>query len=95
MSSGASSDDLTCTCVTEQGTKVQIRLNHCARLALHGPEYNPYKEPREDRQTSSESAPVMANAGSASSAPADVVIGVGQRPMSTFPESVQNRYSGN
>lgn len=97
MSSGTTSEDLTCTCVTEQGTKVELRLNRCARLALHGPEYNPYREPvqaRDDTQAAPvlHSGPAVAGNGGYSGG---VVIAVGERPMSTFPESAQNRFSGN
>lgn len=59
----------------------------------NGPIYNPYKQQWEFQQTGlapeampaqAEQPPVGSYAGS--------VIAVGERPMSTFPESVQNNY---
>lgn len=43
MSSGEGIDR-TCTCLTEQGTKWQIRIDQCVQMARWGPAYNPYKE---------------------------------------------------
>ncbi|MBH1568683.1 hypothetical protein I5U58_15065 [Stenotrophomonas maltophilia] len=43
MSSGGDSDR-TCTCLTEQGTKWQMRIDQCVQMARWGPAYNPYKE---------------------------------------------------
>lgn len=43
MSSGEGIDQ-TCTCLTEQGTKWQIRVDQCVQMARWGPAYNPYKE---------------------------------------------------
>jgi len=43
MSSGEGVDR-TCTCLTEQGTKWQIRIDQCVQMARWGPAYNPYKE---------------------------------------------------
>lgn len=43
MSSGEGVDR-TCTCLTEQGTKWQIRIEQCVAMARWGPAYNPYKE---------------------------------------------------
>lgn len=87
--------DTTCTCVTEQGTKVKVRSPVCLAIARDGPAYNPYRAPR---QIDSGSTPQLAGVQPLSappSGPPSAVIAVGERPMSTFPESVQNRYSGN
>ncbi|HEL3156570.1 TPA: hypothetical protein UMF67_000242 [Stenotrophomonas maltophilia] len=43
MSSGEGVDR-TCTCLTEQGTKWQMRIDQCVQMARWGPAYNPYKE---------------------------------------------------
>ncbi|PJL12856.1 hypothetical protein B9Y72_08700 [Stenotrophomonas maltophilia] len=43
MSSGEGIEQ-TCTCLTEQGTKWQIRIDQCVQMARWGPAYNPYKE---------------------------------------------------
>lgn len=43
MSSGEGIDR-TCTCLTEQGTKWQMRIDQCVQMARWGPAYNPYKE---------------------------------------------------
>ncbi|WP_313440482.1 zonular occludens toxin domain-containing protein [Stenotrophomonas sp.] len=88
-----------CTCLTEQGTRYEISQPECRTLARHGPVYNPYKQqsPVPQAAPSGDVSPAVA-AGSADSsrgAYAGTVIEVGGRPMSTFPESVQNRYSGN
>lgn len=39
-----------CTCMTEQGTRYQIRAAMCEEQARHGPIYNPFKERREERE---------------------------------------------
>ncbi|WP_411831972.1 zonular occludens toxin domain-containing protein [Pseudoxanthomonas mexicana] len=39
--------DFTCTCLTEQGTRYEIDLHSCRKLARSGPEYNPYRKPPE------------------------------------------------
>jgi hypothetical protein len=70
----------------------------CRTLARHGPVYSPYKQQR-DMQTSA------GLPGSAQAQPAavpipamrtggDAMISVAERPIGTFPESVQNRYGG-
>lgn len=95
MASGTTEQDTTCTCVTEQGTKAKVRLPVCLAIARDGPAYNPYRAPR---QIDSGSTPQLAGVQPLSappSGPPGAVIAVGERPMSTFPESVQNRYSGN
>ncbi|MCU1180447.1 hypothetical protein JAK28_15720 [Stenotrophomonas maltophilia] len=43
MSSGENVDR-TCTCLTEQGTKWQMKIDQCVQMARWGPAYNPYKE---------------------------------------------------
>ena len=43
MSSG-DGIELTCTCVTEQGTKWDMGVQQCSQMARWGPPYNPYKE---------------------------------------------------
>lgn len=97
MSSGEGADT-TCTCLTEQGTKATVKLDMCKHLARHGPSYNPYRAPREP----SSSSTAMASADHVGSgdtraqrSPVGAVIGVANRAMGTFPESAQNRYSGN
>lgn len=40
-----------CTCITEQGTVYKIRNVDCRAVARWGPSYNPYKEPRENQQS--------------------------------------------
>lgn len=47
MSSTPSDDDPrepSCTCLTEQGTKVEISQPECRSIARNGPQYNPYKQ---------------------------------------------------
>lgn len=87
--------EASCSCMTEQGTRYELSQPECRTLARNGPVYNPYKQQREFQQTGptpeampapAEQAPVSNYAGS--------IIAVGERPMSTFPESVQNRYGG-
>lgn len=70
---GTRSDELTCTCVTEQGTKYEIPDGHCMRVARWGAPYNPYKERRQDQPQQSQDAqggrarasgaPLLAGAG--------------------------------
>jgi len=95
MASGTTDADTTCTCVTEQGTKAKVRLPVCVAIARDGPAYNPYRSPR---QIDSGATTQLAGVQPPNTQPsgfAGTVIAVGERPMSTFPESVQNRYSGN
>lgn len=95
MASGTTDADTTCTCVTEQGTKAKVRLPVCLAIAHDGPAYNPYRAPR---QQDSGSQVQLASTQVLQPPAADIpgaIIAVGERPMSTFPESVQNRYSGN
>jgi len=95
MASGTTEQDTTCTCVTEQGTKAKVRLPVCLAIARDGPAYNPYRAPR---QIDSGATTELAGVQPINTQPigvAGTVIAVGERPMSTFPESVQNRYSGN
>ena len=92
MASGTTEQDTTCRCVTEQGTKATVRKSVCLAIAFDGPAYNPFRAPRQ-----SDPAPQVVDAvqQQPSAVVQGSVIAVGARPMSTFPESVQNRYSGN
>lgn len=38
-----------CMCMTEQGTRYQVRQEICEDQARHGPVYNPFRERREER----------------------------------------------
>lgn len=83
--------------MTEQGTRYDLSQPECRTLARHGPAYNPYKQQR-DMQSGS-GFPVSAQVQPAAPVPAmptggDAMISVGERPIGTFPESLQNRYSG-
>lgn len=87
--------EASCSCMTEQGTRYELSQPECRTLARNGPVYNPYKQQREFQQAGPvpeaipapvQQPPVSSYAGS--------IIAVGERPMATFPESVQNRYSG-
>lgn len=99
MSSGTTAQDTTCTCVTEQGTKHHIRLDLCVLIAREGPQYNPYREPAQEGSQGGEGGSLAVvthpGTGPAPGASVGTVIRVAERPVSTFPESVQNRYSGN
>jgi len=95
MASGTTAADTTCTCVTEQGTKAKVRLQVCVAIARDGPAYNPYRAPRQDDSGSQVQLASTQVLQAPSAAVPGAVISVGERPMSTFPESVQNRYSGN
>lgn len=55
MASGEGIDQ-TCTCLTEQGTKWQIRIDQCVQMARWGPAYNPYKEAAQLASESSQEA---------------------------------------
>ncbi|MGV8955924.1 MAG: zonular occludens toxin domain-containing protein [Cypionkella sp.] len=61
MASGAGSDFLgkdkpaSCTCLTEQGTRVEIEAFRCETFARNGPPYNPYK--REDNRNRNRNDP--------------------------------------
>ncbi|MGH8345961.1 MAG: hypothetical protein ACRES5_05255, partial [Pseudomonas sp.] len=83
-----------CTCMTEQGTSYDISQPECRTIARYGGVYNPYRVQREFQHAPSAaptSAPVVQTPASTSSG---AVIEVGNRPMATFPESAQNRFSG-
>lgn len=77
---GEQSDKLTCTCLTEQGTKYDIPDGHCMRVARWGPAYNPYKERREE-QVGNRSGPAQEGQGigptSVASATASIDAGSG------------------
>lgn len=95
MASGEGADT-SCTCLTEQGTKARIRLDMCVLIALNGPEYNPYREPRQRSEAASQgivpaSGQLVGTQGEQPSVGS--VVRVAERPMATFPESTQNRYS--
>lgn len=90
--------EASCTCMTEQGTRYDLSQPECRTLARHGPVYNPYKQ-QGDMQSASglpASAQVQPAAVPVPVSPTggDAIITVGERPIGTFPESVQNRYSG-
>jgi zona occludens toxin len=86
-----------CRCVTEQHTRVVVRDDVCRDIARWGEPYNPFKPPaessrnerspaddgRERRSTAQEALGVQGS-----------VVGKESRPLGTFPESPQNRYSG-
>jgi len=95
MASGTTEQDTTCTCVTEQGTKAKVRLPVCLAIARDGPAYNPYRAPRQIDSGATTQLAGVQPLNTQPSGVAGTVIAVGERPMSTFPESVQNRYSGN
>jgi len=95
MASGTTEQDTTCTCVTEQGTKAKVRLPVCLAIARDGPAYNPYRAPRQIDSGATTQLAGVQPINTQPSGVAGTVIAVGERPMSTFPESVQNRYSGN
>lgn len=40
-----SSEETSCTCLTEQGTRYRVTLTQCRHMARNGPGYNPYLEP--------------------------------------------------
>lgn len=89
--------EASCSCMTEQGTRYELSQPECRTLARNGPVYNPYKVQRD--MASQGAIPPLAQPGSTTATPqphatGDVIIGVQQRPMSTFPESAQNRYGG-
>jgi len=96
MSSGQG-PETTCTCLTEQGTKARVQLEMCKHLALNGPAYNPYRAPREPSPSGQVAAASVSHGSFAQpvSPAGSAVIAVADRPMATFPESVQNRYTGN
>jgi len=72
--SGQHTDKLTCTCLTEQGTKYDIEDGHCMRVARWGTPYNPYKERNEDRGAGSRDRP--GDVPSDARRPAPVIAGV-------------------
>lgn len=39
------SGESSCSCMTEQGTRYELSLPECRRVARHGTPYNPYKQP--------------------------------------------------
>ncbi|WP_422506151.1 zonular occludens toxin domain-containing protein [Stenotrophomonas sp. GZD-301] len=84
-----------CTCLTEQGTRYDLSQPECRTIARYGPIYNPYKQ-KSDLQrgpASQQLAPVQPSQIPPAS-PSGAIISVADRPMSTFPESRQNRYGG-
>lgn len=95
------STDNTCRCVTEQATRVVVRDDVCRDIARWGEPYNPFKPPADTGRTNAaprdSTGPQVASSEPrtdvADSVPG-ALIGVANRPMATFPESVQNRYSG-
>jgi hypothetical protein len=65
--------DLSCTCVTEQGTAYDITQGECRTLARQEPIYNPYKkQEREEVVGPSESPP--ASVARTEGAPAGTVV---------------------
>ncbi|WP_343650844.1 zonular occludens toxin domain-containing protein [Stenotrophomonas sp.] len=86
--------DASCTCMTEQGTRYELSQPECRTIARNGPVYNPYKQQRDFQQVGPSPEPLPSQPQPAQAAYAGSVIAVAPRPMSTFPESVQNRYSG-
>lgn len=95
MTGGGQRTEASCSCMTEQGTRYELSQPECRTLARNGPVYNPYKQQREFQQAvpAPEAVPVPAQQAPVSSY-AGSIIAVGECPMATFPESVQNRYSG-
>lgn len=81
---GVHSDALTCTCLTEQGTKYEIPDGHCMRVARWGAPYNPYKERREDQQPQTFGPPHAAPVARPAPLAGEVVgeVGAGARPAS-------------
>lgn len=86
-----------CTCMTEQGTAYDLSQPECRTIARYGGVYNPYKQQREMQPGT---APPVAVGVGGIATPADAastgsaLIGDVERPVGTFPESKQNRYSG-
>jgi len=86
-----------CTCMTEQGTAYDLSQPECRTIARYGGVYNPYKQQRDMQPGTALPVAVDAPAVAAPAAPASgesALISVGERPVGTFPESKQNRYSG-
>ncbi len=83
-----------CTCMTEQGTAYDISQPECRTIARYGGVYNPYKQQQEMQQGPPPPAPSTAGAPVQASSSESALITVGERPLGTFPESVQNRYGG-
>lgn len=86
-----------CTCMTEQGTAYDLSQPECRTIARYGSVYNPYKQQREMQPGTALPVSIDAPAVAAPVAPASTesaLISVGERPVGTFPESKQNRYSG-
>jgi len=87
--------EASCTCMTEQGTRYELSQPECRTLARNGPVYNPYKTQRE---FSTVSAPPQHAAQPVSSGSDTGITGgtipARDRAVGSFPESVQNRYSG-
>lgn len=89
--------EASCTCLTEQGTRYDLSQPECRTIARHGPVYNPYKR-QQDAFIANQQQPQPQGLQSQPVAndpiPVDTLIQVQPRPMGTFPESAQNRYSG-
>jgi len=93
-----------CRCKTEQGTRYDLPVHLCQAVALNGGAYNPYRRTRDPgaldqgRASSLDLSPQLASHAThpqEQPVSSGVLISVAPRAMSTFPESVQNRYSGN
>jgi zona occludens toxin (predicted ATPase) len=86
-----------CTCMTEQGTAYDLSQPECRTIARYGGVYNPYKQRQEMLQGAPMPLPTHAQSIDVPVQPApsqSALISVGERPIGTFPESVQNRYTG-
>lgn len=85
--------EASCTCMTEQGTRYELSQPECRTIAKNGPVYNPYKQ-KPDLQPGP-AVPIAAPAPSQDFAAAPgAVIARADRAMGSFPESPQNRYTG-
>lgn len=100
MSSGDGTDGLgqrqeaSCTCLTEQGTPYDLTQPQCRTLARRGPVYNPYKAQRPAFVQPAQ-GPVQPLIDTDVSEPVpSVTVERRERAMGSFPESLQNRYTG-
>ena len=78
--------DLTCTCLTEQGTAYVIPHGECRTLARQGPVYNPYRREMASAAASAPSSEHQAQVQASS----DPGVSIGYRPgtrADTFPRS--------
>lgn len=82
-----------CTCLTEQGTAYDISEPECRTIARYGGVYNPYKVQREQMPRAAPVASPVASMPPQQALLNGGVISERSRPVGTFPESVQNRYS--